>query len=89
MPLRIKIAQKPQRNHPQLNVWVMSLDAGLKIAAPLVICELIGIKLDKTYGTTPFFIISALIFSFFVSTVILFRDVKRLNSQNDSSKKDA
>lgn len=61
-----------------INVWSTAGEIGVLIALPLVVLLLLGIKLDKKLGTTPLFIIVALIGSMVLSTVAIARKIKRL-----------
>lgn len=61
-----------------INVWSTAGEIGVIIALPLVVLLLLGIKLDKKLGTTPLFIIIALIGSMVLSTVAIARKIKRL-----------
>ncbi len=73
-------SQKPPSSPPPIiNVWAVAGEIGLIIALPLVLLILGGIKLDKTLGTTPLFIIVALVFSMVISTIAIARKIKRLS----------
>jgi len=72
-------SEKPKVDAPLLNVWALAGEIGLIIALPLVLLLLAGIKLDKIFNTTPVFICLSLVFSMTISSVAIFRKVKRLS----------
>lgn len=61
-----------------INVWGTAGEIGILIALPLVVLLLLGIKLDKKLGTTPLFIIVALIGSMVLSTIAIARKIKKI-----------
>lgn len=63
----------------ELNLWALSGEIGLVLAIPLVLLLLLGIKIDRWLGTTPLFIIAAIILSLGSSTIMIGRKIKRLN----------
>lgn len=65
---------------PLLNVWGLAGELGLIIAIPLVILVLVGIKIDKTLGTTPLFIIAGIVLSFIASSVSIARKIKKISA---------
>lgn len=64
-----------------INVWSTAGEVGLLIALPLVLLILLGIKLDKKLGTTPLFIIVAMISSMVLSTIAIARKIRQLNNK--------
>ena len=67
-------------NQVVINVWGIAGEIGLIIAVPLVILLLIGIKLDKTLGTTPLFIVISMVLSLVASTLAIARKIRRIDS---------
>jgi F0F1-type ATP synthase assembly protein I len=63
---------------PVIRVWALAGELGLLIVIPLLILLLIGIRLDRSFGTTPLFIIAGLILSFVVSAIAIARKVKKV-----------
>lgn len=61
-----------------LNVWALAGELGMIITLPLVILILLGIKIDRLLGTTPLCIIIAMLLSFVISSVAVWRKVKTL-----------
>lgn len=84
MEFQIDMDQKSdkQDNSQTLNVWSLASELGFLIAIPLVIFILIGVKLDKTFGTTPLFIILGMILAFVLSATSIVRKVKKLDKMN-------
>ncbi len=64
---------------PVLNVWAIAGEIGFIIAIPLIALVLLGIKLDKTFGTTPLFIIFGMLLAALVSIISITKKVKKLN----------
>jgi len=60
-----------------LSLAALSGEIGLKLAIPLIIFMVIGIKLDRTLHTTPLFIFLAVALSLTASTIMVARIVQR------------
>lgn len=70
-----------QPSPPVLNLWALSGEIGIILALPLVVLIIAGVKLDKYLGTTPLFIILAMIVSAVSSTILIARKIKRMNNE--------
>lgn len=72
--------QQDSRPAPVIRVWALAGEVGLLIVIPLLIFLFIGIRLDRAAGTEPLFIIVSLILSFIVSTVAIWRKIKKIQN---------
>jgi F0F1-type ATP synthase assembly protein I len=71
--------QKPASPQPPLiNVWSLAGEIGFILALPLVILVVLGVKVDKHFGTTPLFIIVGMLLSMVISATAIIRKVRRL-----------
>jgi len=73
-------SDQQKSNQAAINVWGIAGEIGLIIAVPLVILVLIGVKLDKTLGTTPLFIIIGILLSMVTSTLTIARKIRQIDS---------
>lgn len=64
----------------KINLLALSGEIGFLIAIPLVALVLIGVKLDRTFATTPLFIIGGIVLASVVSTLAIRRKIKRLTN---------
>lgn len=63
-----------------VNVWALAGEIGLLLSLPLVILVPLAVKLDRTLGTLPLFVIGSLILSAAISTIAVARKVKTTQS---------
>jgi hypothetical protein len=76
------MANKPTRGTsptPTFNVNLLALsgEIGLKLAIPLLIFMLIGIKLDRSAHTTPLFMLLGVGLAVTVSTIMIAQMIRR------------
>ncbi len=65
---------------PALHLVTIVGELGLIISLPLVVLVFFAVKLDTYFGTTPAIILAAMVVSAVISSVIIRRKVRRLNS---------
>jgi F0F1-type ATP synthase assembly protein I len=63
---------------PVLNMWALIGELGFIISLPLVILVIIGVKVDKTFHTTPLFIIIGFVLAATISTIAVGRKINKL-----------
>ena len=89
-----KLAEKPEKSekNPEDSLPVASLLASLSgwIAGPVIVSSLIGLYLDKKFGTKPIMILSAVGISFVISVLGLIKEsnkmFKRINDAEQEKK---
>jgi F0F1-type ATP synthase assembly protein I len=80
-----KMADKPKDKMTgtdlaeQINLWSLAGELGVKFAAPLIVLMLIGIKLDRSMGTTPLFILVGIVMSLATSVYFVYDMIRRVN----------
>ncbi|HSH31972.1 MAG TPA: AtpZ/AtpI family protein [Candidatus Saccharimonadales bacterium] len=65
------------------SVLAISGEIGVKLALPLVVFMLAGIKLDKASGTTPLFMLMGIGLAMTASVIMIARMIARVNHLND------
>ena len=63
----------------ELNLLALTGEIGWKLALPLLVMMLIGIKLDRAYHTTPLFMLLGMALSLSTSIILIGRMIARLN----------
>jgi F0F1-type ATP synthase assembly protein I len=59
-----------------LNLWAIASELGIKIAGPLLIFMLIGIKLDRMWHTTPLFMLLGMGLAFSTTVYLVVKMVR-------------
>lgn len=67
-----------------VNLWALSGEIGFKLTLPLLIFMLVGIKIDKTFNTTPLFILVGLGVSMLSSAYLVYQIIQKINSESKS-----
>lgn len=70
-----KPVQKPAESFKLLPV---ALEVGGTIAIPLVFLALVGRYADKTFGTSPFLLLTGMLLAITISTVFIYKKVSKL-----------
>ncbi len=79
------MADKPKNPTPGqnladgINLWSLAGELGIKLALPLVVFMLIGIKVDHALHTTPLFIILGILLAMATSVYFVYDLIKRAN----------
>ena len=79
--MKNSLTQKEPQNETtseikNLNLTRLALELGFSISIPLVGLALIGKLLDRTYDSSPLFLITGILLSLFVSIALIYRKVK-------------
>ncbi|MBW3538010.1 AtpZ/AtpI family protein [Candidatus Parcubacteria bacterium] len=77
-----KTDDQPSGPVKNLSVWAISGEIGLKLALPLLVLMLGGIKLDKANGTTPLFTFIGIALALTASITMIARMIRRVNRQD-------
>lgn len=75
--MNINPLKKPTPENP-LAVWTLAGELGLLLSVPLIIAVPLGVTLDRSFGTTPLFIIIGLVLAFLTSSLAVIRKIKAL-----------
>jgi F0F1-type ATP synthase assembly protein I len=65
----------------QINLIALCSEIGFKLAIPLLIFLLLGIKLDKSFSTLPLFTVIGILLSFTVSAFLIYQMIQMVNKK--------
>ena len=60
------------------NIWMLSGELGFLIALPLVVASVVGVNMDKAWGTMPVFTLVGMFLAAAFSTAVIIRKLKKL-----------
>ncbi len=63
---------------PDFKPWDVALNLGFVIAIPIVAFALVGRYADKYFGSSPWFLLSGILISIFVTTFLVYRKIKKI-----------
>lgn len=66
---------------PKTNLLELGIEFGLIIALPLIGLIILGLYLDKKYGTVPLFILIGLFVALGISSVMLYKRINQILSE--------
>jgi len=64
---------------PSINLLALAGELGFLIAVPLVVLVVVGVKIDEWLHTKPLFIIGGMLVAGVITSVAVFRKIKKLN----------
>ncbi len=77
---------QPKHNHSTTFAALgLAWELGYTIAVPLVVLALLGRLADRHFGTSPWLLLTGVLFSIVISTVLILRKTKAIMTAADSS----
>ncbi len=70
---------------PKFTKWIMFSSMGLELGLSVIVGCLIGSFLDNLFGTDPWMLLLFIIFGMIAGYRSVYRLLKRLNAENESS----
>lgn len=70
--------KKPPDGENSLKLWPLAWELGYTIAVPIVTFALIGRFADKSFGTSPLFLLLGIAFALIVTGILVWKKIKNL-----------
>lgn len=75
-----KRGQQPQTKDSPIKGMVVAmqlLDTSWRVALPILVLSIAGVRLDRHYGSSPLFMVSGLIVALAISTILVYKQIAR------------
>ncbi len=62
----------------EFSAWALAWELGYQISLPLILFTLLGRFADRSFGTSPWLLLSGILLSIIITTYLVYRKVKNL-----------